>query len=144
MKKLNLYTSKSKTSTLVYELASKYMGAINPYQVLNYNKAQGYYYFGRGDSRKEKIDVKEMAEFTNEVAIFKSLRLYKIFTESLRATVMDRLLSVKSTKEDIMFSQAMLYNLDVLETIMERLSKPDDLKSYSYMDGSANGITMPN
>ena len=104
-------------------MSQKKLLQFNPSDVLRSGK-DGVLYLGG-----IKLSEQEVKNLDAEVQYFKSLRLYKIFTETVREQARLTMFENAKTFDDMKSGKAMLHAIGVLESILNAVEKAFALKT---------------
>lgn len=127
-KKENNLTEKEILTTLLSEMT----GAIDPNKVfyVGSNTAGEIIYKLAG----KKLTPVQSSLLRNEAQMISKMQLWKIMTETLRNTARLKMFEKSETFDDMRWGKAMLYNVDVMETIVNKLQEiqPEKPKTHVY------------
>jgi len=107
--------NKLKTKLLNYLLRHLF-NAISEEDVLQYHKGSFYL-------KGAKLDDRATGNFINQANSILKTQLWKHLTDDIKYVANQRMYEKSTTIDDVIFGKAMLYNIDILERKLERLSK---------------------
>lgn len=90
--------------------------AISEDDILQYHKGK---FFLKG----VPLDDRATGNFVNQANSILKTQLWKHLTDDIKYIANQRMYEKSTTIDDVIFGKAMLYNIDILERKLERLSK---------------------
>ena len=93
------------------KLLSYLLNSVNPDDVIT--QAKGKIYVGG-----KEITENETKQFEAEVKALEGFRIWKIINETVRGQAMDKGFNKSLTYDDLLTSKMMLYNLDIINSVI--------------------------
>ena len=101
--------------TLKNYLLKNLFNAINEEDILKYQK-------GKFIIKGTPLDTRATGNFVSQANSILKSQLWKHLTDDLKYIANQRMYEKSTTIDDLIFGKAMLYNLDILENKLKRLS----------------------
>lgn len=113
---------------ILYSLLKKKVGSVSKEDVFYFKDGQNSigqkvttYHLGG-----KKISPNVASQLRSEAKAFKTMQLYKVFTETMKNTAHLHMFTLMKTLDDQHYGKAILYSIDLMEKIIDSL---DDMPS---------------
>ena len=108
---------------LLYKLLSKKVGAIDPYKVLYVEPSKGIIHLGG-----KNLPANQQRTLKAEAGAIRQTNLYKLLIATLENTAHHYMFKEMKTLEDQHYGKTMLYNISVINKIIESLANIPEQK----------------
>lgn len=104
-------------SELLYKLLSERVGAVDPHRVFYFKEGTNAYYLGG-----KKLTDNQSKTLKAEAGAIRQTGLYKVLCETLSFAAHRSMFEEMKTLEDSHYGKALLYNVSVIQKVVENIA----------------------